>query len=77
MHTNRLRDLEILDSQFTGMHRQCKPLGDKSNNLEAIEIVSGCTGFDEELIRKYLPLPDPEETKLREKRPQPAGISSR
>ena len=33
--------------------------------------------FDEELIRKYLPLLDPEEIKLREKRAQPVGISSR
>jgi hypothetical protein len=44
MHTIRLRDIEILDTQFTGMHRQCKPLGDKSNNLETIRVV-GIGGF--------------------------------
>ncbi len=33
--------------------------------------------FDEELIRKYLTLLDLEETKLREKRAQPVGITSR
>jgi hypothetical protein len=66
MHTNRLRDLEILDSQFTGMHRQCKPLGDKSNNLEP-----------DRRFGAHLTLPDLAETKLREKRAQPVEITSR